>query len=245
MLLLFLSPIQNSNAQAISKIDLEKQVKTSGKFYWQQYITFDTIQGKQKALDLLLSTDEIKTILTNNGNNRKDSVKYLNKIWGDKFCVISYVRKDVINAKHNIPIVTESVNLNKVAKIDVAQKNVLKLTEEQHPITYKSGVSSNKSISESDFLNKLSTFTNYTSALKYLNEQKNNGKIIYSLRSDAFNEGISQCYILGYENTSEEIVFLLDKGDENRTNILTSEQLSLEALKKLTNNQKIYIYEFK
>jgi len=81
------------------------------------------------------------------------------------------------------------------------------------------------------------------SVLKELNTFKMKGKIMYSSRIDAFDNR-NQCYIIIYEETTNKILYLLDKGEDTRVNLLDSKKINIKENQLINQLSKIYVYEF-
>lgn len=205
-------------------LDKEKEVKISGNYFWSQSTALSEIEAKKQASELLWLTDEIKNI----PNLNQSSISYLVKQRGNKVLAVAYILKTGIEKD------------NAINKQEITKSNIIEIKKE-----VASSISDGKikQLSNSSLINSLLDIDDINSILKELNTFKMKGKIMYSSRIDAFDNS-NQCYIIIYEETTNKILYLLDKGDETRVNLLDSKKINIKENQLINQLSKIYVYEF-
>lgn len=225
-----------------SDFEKEKEVKTSGNYFWSQATALTDVEAKKQASELLWSTDEIK----NNHNLHQMNIFYIVKQRGNKVLAIAYISKNGI--KENSTNSSINANLIPHHQIILDAKNAQDTKPLESLNVNKAVVSNNyddktKQLSNSILINSLLDIDDINSVLKELNTFKMKGKIMYSSRIDAFDNS-NQCYIIIYEETTNKILYLLDKGDETRVNLQDSKKINIKENQLINQLPKIYVYEF-
>ena len=225
-----------------SDLDKEKDVKISGNYFWSQATATSDVEAKKQASELLWSTDEIK----NTPNLNQKNISYIVKQRGNKVLAVAYIPKDGIKENST----DSSVNGNVIPhpqiildphnEQDTKPLEILNVNKE---VVSNISESKTKQLSNSSLINSLLDIDDINSVLKELNTFKMKGKIMYSSRIEAFDNS-NQCYIIIYEETRNKILYLLDKGDETRVNLLDSKKINIKENQLINQLSKIYVYEF-
>lgn len=223
-------------------LDKEKEVKISGNYFWSQATAPSDVEAKKQASESLWSTDEIK----NTTNLNQKNISYIVKQRGNKVLAVAYIAKNGIVENRT----DSSVNKNIISHPQIILDPMYeKDTKPLESLNVNKEVASNifgwttKQLSNSTLINGLLDIDDINSILKELNTFKMKGKIMYSSRIEAFDNS-NQCYIIIYEETTNKILYLLDKGSETRVNLLDSKKINIKENQLINQLSKIYVYEF-
>ena len=230
-----------------SDLDKEKDVKISGNYFWSQATATSDAEAKKQASELLLLSDEVK----NTPNLNQKNISYIAKQRGNKVLAIAYIAKNGIEKSSTNPtesgtipvpekVKENNTNNNFVNKQEVTKSDIIEIKKE---VVSNISESKTKQLSNSSLINSLLDIDDINSILKELNTFKMKGKIMYSSRIEAFDNS-NQCYIIIYEETTNKILYLLDKGDETRVNLLDSKKINIKQNQLINQLSKIYVYEF-
>ena len=225
-----------------SDLDKEKEVKISGNYFWSQATATSDVKAKKQASDLLWTTDEIK----NTPNLNPKNISYIVKQRGNKVLAIAYIGKNGIEENST----NSSVNANLIPHPQIIfDPNNEQDTKPLESLNVNKKVVANfsdskiKQLSSSNLINSLLYIEDINSMLKELNAFKMKGKLMYSSRISAFDNS-NQCYIIIYAENTNKILYLLDKGNETRVNLLDSNKINIKENQLINQLSKIYIYEF-
>ena len=250
----------------------ELKIKTSGNYIWSQVIDADTLIGKKNAKEQAIIEFNKNKDALNLGAKLKENIGYFIKSRGNKYMIVAYINKTARktnmeqNNELNKPNISniEEERTNKISKPkDSKQENNFKVeqkvteeinnkkekkeptsinTRKENKIENKIEAKPVKYVSESDLLNKLNNTNSCYELFKILEQQKMRGKVVFSQRSNAF-DNLSNCYIVVCDNASNKVRMILDKGTEQRINIVNSKKVTKQELSN-QKLKKIYIYEF-
>ncbi len=225
-----------------SDLDKEKEVKISGNYFWSQATATSDVEAKKQASELLWSTDEIK----NTTNLNQKNISYIVKQRGNKVLAIAYIAKNEVKENSTDSYENGNVIPHPQIILDPMYENdtkPLNSLNENKEFAWDGSDSKTKQFSNSSLINSLLDIDDINSILKELNTFKMKGKIMYSSRIDAFDDS-NQCYIIIYDGNTNKMIYLLDKGNESRVNLLESNKVNIKENQRINQLSKIYVYEF-
>jgi hypothetical protein len=243
----------NISAQKAEQIKMEEEIKVSNKYYYGQGVSKDKNEAKANAKNELIN--EVSKLINGNSDitNESDvsvkSIKYYEIIREDKkYKVIAYVNKeDVKNTPtnrelHVVEIKTEDASTR--LPVAVAMKtndaiNEAKKTEREND-TRKYELK--KTYINNEIIDKVNDMEDMKDVLNYLDIKKNQGKLVYSLEKDSFNDNLKNCYILICNSETKQKVALIDTlKNGSRLNLTNTEKIVNLDL-EFKNIVQVYIY---
>ncbi len=222
----------------------EKEVKTSGKYLWSYATALKEEMAKETAVTLLFESEEFKNQLKSNGNLNKTAISYIVRPRGNQLMAIAYIDKEDIasSQKPGDNKKSEKTSTEKVTKTGNSYINTVVTDNSSNAIS--STVPVNEVMtSSSKIINTFLKIENLDDLINELYDLKNKGKIMYSVKESAFNN-IADCYVIMIDKNNSKITHILDKGNNIRVSLLTSQQINLKEFQLINRFQNIYVYEF-
>jgi hypothetical protein len=251
ILMFFLLSIYSFSQDISSNTILEREIKTSGNYFWGQAIDDSLEKAKLEARNDLMSniSDNINNSPSLNSNSDifVNGIKYASFTRGSKLRVLSYILKSdvsniltkkeplkVIEMKYKESTVKDSVSEQKKVKDQFNTQTTNDLTDQNEPLIVnplqqnqvKVQVLPSKFITLSgtgnSILDSIVIIKTVDGMHRLLEQAKKQGKLMYSNRKGAFFN-TDDCLILIINPDDGSIKGVLKKDGSSRINLLTKE----------------------